>query len=192
MECPFLIVNCDQQDYAELFLLSYNSIPREKHLRSTLDLFDRLGEHLDVVGKGGRTDELGPELDFEIALWRQFPLTSDAAEGLHRAAKVSTKRAAYTRFPWVLSTNRLSQNMAWCDHWIDSCYPQFEYNWDHWSRLLQTHPHTLFRAKRQPTKTNLQEVYRTSLFARQTYSSHLLPLDPSEDPPKTGLTKIKE
>ena len=111
----------------------------------------------------------------EEAVFHNMPLTSDPAEGYHRNTSHTARRCPRAQLPFLLSTNRLEQNLVLaeglCVH--EEGRAQFRYNDHHFKRVLQTSTRSdyLFRSKKQPTKKTMEQVYRLRAYCHVDWSA---------------------
>ena len=88
---------------------------------------------------GGDTTNVSDGLKREEATMRRIPLTSDAAEGYHRTARLVHIKASASRMPWVLSSTRLDQNLQMALTMVGSEVgaSEFRNDWFTFKNILQ-------------------------------------------------------
>ena len=136
----------------------------------SLYLWDRWENDIQKI-EDGNVSDIPAELMYEESIFRMMPMSSERAEGEHRDSTLSKKRAANARAAWVLSTNRLRQNLdlmnRTCETEEGKNMMSFEFR--HFSRILQSQPRNEWRKGKLKSSDIVKHVYRLEHFTRQDW-----------------------
>ncbi len=85
---------------------------------------------------------------------------------------VTHKHAPAAKLPFLLASNRLSQNLIYAKQWCkgEGMRAQVSFQYKKWSRVLQTSRRDRLRPVRQLAKHNFARVYRLNEYAREHWA----------------------
>ena len=153
------------QAVARSIIQQWEVIPRRDHHSMTVLLMDEFEVDVRRIADGCN-DNVSQRLDAQVEAFRRIPLTSQVAEGYHRSTKLSKTRGGSSRLPWLLSTNRIWQNLDIVEMLEDS--PEglacLECEFRHATRVLQTKNALLLNRVKAPLSQCLKRTYRLGEF----------------------------
>lgn len=172
---PWLLARADEPAIAKACLDQYDSAEPSAHHRASVCFMSKHRRDLERVAAGGDpSDALKVELD----MLRKVPLSEARAEGWHRSIKLTLTRAPAAKVPYLLASNRLSQNLRLCNRFIESAEGEqrFRTEWLRYKRVLQVAPPGS-RASWRPVKLKMKKfkdkAYRLKEYARMDWPDEL-------------------
>ena len=182
-EPPYLFVNADRPEVAQCYLDKVRGVPPVDQHPVVRYHLEKFGAALRAIARGDMTaidDGFLQERD----VFRRMAITSDPAEGYHRSISATKSRARSAGMPFLLSSNRLQQNISLCERLLkdDAGRTAFRYNFKKYQRILQTSRRKQYRPVRQVRKLTLAKVYRLERESRQDWSGLATEVEGPEAP----------
>ncbi|CAK0819359.1 unnamed protein product [Prorocentrum cordatum] len=163
---PYTFANATDQAVAQSMIQQWEVIPRRDHHRMTVLLMDEFEQDIRRIADEGSGGDVPSRLEEQVEAFRRIPLSSQVAEGYHRSTKLGKTRGGVSRLPWLLSSNRIWQNLD-VVAMLEDC-PEGEACLDcefrHATRVLQTKSKLFLKRVKQPLRQCIQRVYRLGEF----------------------------
>lgn len=153
----------DEPGVREIVLNQYNSAPPEQHNPVSNDFLAEGSElRAMVLAMNPDGTNMHPRLKEECDSIALIPLNGTPAEEPHaRATRIGQSTRA-SRWPWVASTMRLTQNLDDVKQIPKSIDVNMQRLWNNWKSLIQMRPKFAKRNKRVSDKVFTNTVYAIS------------------------------
>jgi hypothetical protein len=122
-------------------IAQYDSLPRERHTKVSIELADTGGEYRDLILSMPDAFTMVPKLQNRIKAVQRASINDKYAEGPHSTFGHEGSRARAAEFPWVAATCRMEQNDVDVQELCASCNVNPQLLWDHYKSVLQTDKH---------------------------------------------------
>ncbi|CAK0900189.1 unnamed protein product [Prorocentrum cordatum] len=163
---PYAFASATDQAVARSIIQQWEVSPRRDHHSMTLLLMDEFEVDVRRIADGCIND--APQRFFlaQVEAFRRIPLTSQVAEGYHRSTKLSKTRGGSSRLPWLLSSNRIWQNLNIVAALEDSPEGRacLECEFRRATRALQTKNALLLKRVKAPISKCVKRTYRLGEF----------------------------
>ena len=185
---PWCFCNADSVSGATRFLASATSRPLEQQDCLTQYLYYTYEDDLKEVVASG---ECSLNLQDEVGVVNETPLDESAGEGYHRGTHCTRIRARSSTIAYVKMSTRMDQSVKHMKYFIrrgEAGKRVVRYEWQNWSRVLQSKWKNLWRRKHWPKKKVFERGYRMDEFSEHNWSSVATPIPaPGQGPPLVAI-----
>lgn len=160
---PYLLAQLHLPGVRDRALEQWRSAPPAAHHRVSREfLADGSPLRAQIERMNSDGSGMAPALKAEVESLRAIPLDDSVAEGPHAKAKRVQAHARGSRFPWVASTMRLSQNLEDATDMLDATDSELLPLWCAWKSVIRCGGRRQLQNKRMGMRSFTDHLYRLS------------------------------